>query len=446
MSISSSSKIYEHIKFCITSSNSPCCLSKKVRRKSRLINFIYDVLNIALGIRTAHLVDVTSLTYEETTRLIASLRQEIPHICGIQFSDTHVFICNQDLLSAKLKLDLDNEFKDIAFIDVSKKNVEPTQVNVPDSLMHLLSTQFHPFTFQENSDSTLFVSQTPQCMISFTGWILEYPVIYVLESSSTDDESSFCSQNIMMNCLGSQELILYRIFLKKNMKSTEEIQRHMLLSFSCPVSFISSFNNKPNKDIISARLNNIVSTRVEQNKSFWNKGLELEVISAFSEPLNLNLTIIKPYQIARVPPNNGTWITCGSTQTNNVSYSLVVVPPLTPITNGFGASAEGNNAPLTGGGSGVYVYLVDYENSQRFPNIAPIPSLSCYSDEVTYCNHDSGTTPLVNLGFYYCLIVQNPYATPQKVAVAFSDTVTVFGNGGFTSPDGNGETGANGMP
>ncbi|CAI2166492.1 20628_t:CDS:2 [Funneliformis geosporum] len=276
----SSYKIYEHIKFCITSSNSPCCLSEKVRQKSRLITYIYDVLNVALGIRTAHLVDVTFLTYEETTKLIASLRQEIPHICGIQFSDTHIFICNIDLLSAKLKLDLHNEFKDIAFIDVSKKNVEPTQVNVPNSLMHFLRTQIHPFIFQENPDSILFVSQTPQCMISFTGWILEYQVIYVLDSTSSDEESSFGSQNIMMNCLGNQELILYRIFLKKtidNMKSAEEIQRHMLLSFSCPARIISSFNNNPNKDTISVRLNNIFSTRVEQNKSFWNKGLELEV-------------------------------------------------------------------------------------------------------------------------------------------------------------------------
>jgi len=51
----------------------------------------------------------------------------------------------------------------------------------------------------------------------------------------------------------------------------------MLLSFSCPVKTIGSFNNQPNKDTISARLNNTFSSRVEQNKSFWNKGLELEI-------------------------------------------------------------------------------------------------------------------------------------------------------------------------
>src|SRR6266542_1926314 len=116
------------------------------------------------------------------------------------------------------------------------------QINVPNSLMHLLKTKIYPFIFQElkeneneNSDSILFISRTPQCIISFTGWILEYRVIYVLEKTSESsldsnhEESLFDSQNIMMNCLRNQELKLYRIFLKKNMdddeESGEEIQR-----------------------------------------------------------------------------------------------------------------------------------------------------------------------------------------------------------------------------
>ncbi|PKY29936.1 hypothetical protein RhiirB3_474628 [Rhizophagus irregularis] len=69
----SSSQIYDHIKFCTSTS----CLSRKVRQKSRLMNFIYDVLNVALGIRVAHLVDVTFLTHEETLTFISSLRQKI---------------------------------------------------------------------------------------------------------------------------------------------------------------------------------------------------------------------------------------------------------------------------------------------------------------------------------------------------------------------------------
>ncbi|RGB44235.1 hypothetical protein C1646_737541, partial [Rhizophagus diaphanus] len=157
----SSSQIYDHIKFCTTTS----CLGRKVRQKSRLMNFIYDVLNVALGIRVAHLVDVTFLTYEETLTFISSLRQKISHIYAIQFSDTHTFICNRDLLLLKLDQDLNNDFKNIIFIDVSKENIEPKQVNVPNSLIYLLNTQIYSTFIKENEkiNSILFISQIPQC-------------------------------------------------------------------------------------------------------------------------------------------------------------------------------------------------------------------------------------------------------------------------------------------
>ncbi|RIA91674.1 hypothetical protein C1645_766950, partial [Glomus cerebriforme] len=281
----SSLQIYEHIKACTTISS---CLIKKVRQKSRLINFIYDVLNVALGIRVAHLVDITFLTYEETSMLIASLRQKISQIYAIQFSDTHTFIYNRDLLLTKLDQDLNNKFKDIIFINVSKENIEPKQVNAPNSLMHLLNTQICPFIKEskesKETNSVLFISQTPQCIISFTGWILEYHVIYVLERTSefSYEESSFELQSIMKNCLENQELKLYKIFLKKfNYNFNKEIQRHMLLSFSCPAKIVNSLNNsfniQPNNDIISIRLNNTFVSRIERNQSFWNKGWELEI-------------------------------------------------------------------------------------------------------------------------------------------------------------------------
>ncbi|CAB4398760.1 unnamed protein product [Rhizophagus irregularis] len=271
----SSSQIYDHIKFCISTS----CLSRKVRQKSRLMNFIYDVLNVALGIRVAHLVDVTFLTYEETLTFISSLRQKISHIYAIQFSDTHTFICNRDLLLLKLDQDLNNDFKNIIFIDVSKENIEPKQVNVPNSLIYLLNTQVYSTFVKENEkiNSILFISQIPQCIISFTGWILEYQVIYILEKNSFEFES----QNIIINCLGNQELKLYRIFLKKidnNNNNNSDKERHMLLSFSCPVKIFNSLNDsQSNKDIISTVLNDTFTFRIEQNQSFWNKGWELEI-------------------------------------------------------------------------------------------------------------------------------------------------------------------------
>src|SRR5438067_1978221 len=98
--------------------------------------------------------------------------------------------------------------------------------------------QICPFIKEiEKVNSILFISLTPQCIISFTGWILEYCVVYVLEGiveSSLDfnhEESSFQLQDTATNCLGNQELKLYRIFLKRidnnKKKSDEEIRRYI---------------------------------------------------------------------------------------------------------------------------------------------------------------------------------------------------------------------------
>ena len=55
----------------------------------------------------------------------------------------------------------------------------------------------------------------------------------------------------------------------------------MLLSFSCPTKIVNSlnesFNNQPENDTISTRLNDTFACRIEQNQSFWNKGWELEI-------------------------------------------------------------------------------------------------------------------------------------------------------------------------
>ncbi|CAG8486040.1 10909_t:CDS:2, partial [Scutellospora calospora] len=190
---------------------------------------IPDIMAVALGIRAAYLVDFTLLTLDESKTLLSSFQKNVNlfNICILQFSDTHTFICNYKLILTKLEKDLINEFESNVFVDVAWHckeggNKEPKVINTPSSFRTFLETCVKPF-FSELSDfhlsssmrnsEVLFIPTTPTCAITFTGWILEYPAIYVLDSVPDSVDMSFDVQT-MKNCLGSQDLKLYRAFLK----------------------------------------------------------------------------------------------------------------------------------------------------------------------------------------------------------------------------------------
>ncbi|CAG8704843.1 1170_t:CDS:2, partial [Dentiscutata erythropus] len=133
----------------------------------------------------------------------------------MQFSDTHTFICNHKLVLTKLENDLMNEFKSCVFIDVAwscKGSCrEPEMIDTPPPFKKVLETLVKP-SFLEKS-AVLFVPKTPACIVTFTGWILEYPVVYVLDSAPDNAGDMFDVQTTK-NCLGSQNLKLYRAFLE----------------------------------------------------------------------------------------------------------------------------------------------------------------------------------------------------------------------------------------
>lgn len=86
------------------------------------------------------------------------------------------------------------------------------------------------------NDSLIYFPRTPSCIITFTGWILEYSIVYVIDQYNTLSSSS--SFNLMedinsvedmnygsfKNCLGNQDLKLVQLFL--NSKSNMKIQRY----------------------------------------------------------------------------------------------------------------------------------------------------------------------------------------------------------------------------
>nr|CAG8507945.1 151_t:CDS:2 [Entrophospora candida] len=185
------------------------------------------------------------LTHQETLTFLTSLRQIkgdlLLHIFALQFSNTHTFICNKYLIAKKFEeIDYFNnnnnnsnnsQIKDIFFVNVSSKNDKPTQVNPTNSFINFLMTKIQPYLRLQQQQNqlhdndvngegfVLYLSKTPSCIITFTGWILEYPVIYALDFGFivNEDEDENVENNVdKKNNLGNQGLILFQLFLKYN--------------------------------------------------------------------------------------------------------------------------------------------------------------------------------------------------------------------------------------
>ncbi|CAG8445022.1 10881_t:CDS:10 [Acaulospora morrowiae] len=268
---------------------------------TRVLNFVHDVTAVALGIRVAHLVDFAFLTLEETRELIASLRRDalLSTLFALQFSETHTFICNRYLFFSKLDTDLSEDLKSNIFVDVSCGDNgicgEPKMTDAPPLLLkellkthiHHLFLQFHKSSRESNPEAVLYFSETPSCIIAFAGWILEYTVIYVLDTLSGERDTKFhdtvnissSKSQPTKNCLGNKDLRLYRVFAKRLFGG--KVHRHLLLSFSFPCNLTKITQEGQNHqnviydncsiDALKSKFNSRL-----RKQSFWDLGIDVE--------------------------------------------------------------------------------------------------------------------------------------------------------------------------
>jgi len=87
-------------------------------------------------------------------------------------------------------------------------------------LIALLQEKILPFI---NSSQLVYHSSIlPTFLVAFTGWALEYPVIYTTHLITDDPEGELDEWEAKSNCLGSRTLNLVQIW----------VSDHMLLSFT----------------------------------------------------------------------------------------------------------------------------------------------------------------------------------------------------------------------
>ena len=149
-------------------------------------------------------------------------------LCVIQFADSHTFICNSTLLGQRL-----DAKESLAFVNVNKamkipqvvKNVKISVIYMylrvlftfspypnlqlgtfPPDLYSFIFDELDPFlSSTRDSSSILAIPSMPKCMVSISGWLLEYPVIY-FQDDVEDDRG---------NCLGNVDLRVCSVYLGK---------------------------------------------------------------------------------------------------------------------------------------------------------------------------------------------------------------------------------------
>ncbi|KAI8646073.1 hypothetical protein BD408DRAFT_410628 [Parasitella parasitica] len=103
---------------------------------------------------------------------------------------------------------------------ISVEGIEPVKTDPPMHLIVFLQEKLLPFI---NSCQLVYYSSIlPTFLVAFTGWALEYPVIYTTHLITDDPEDELDEWEARSNCLGSRALNLTQIW----------ISDHMLLSFT----------------------------------------------------------------------------------------------------------------------------------------------------------------------------------------------------------------------
>lgn len=120
--------------------------------------------------------------------------------------------------------------------------------------------------FISTEETYFYSSILPTCMVSITGWILEYPIIYtthVLSDKPTDELDEWEQRT---NCLGNQVLQLVEYWLP--------LTDHMLLSYSCPSNSMTT-----NEDHLMQELKLKINQRIgELNPTpDWLKNTNCEI-------------------------------------------------------------------------------------------------------------------------------------------------------------------------
>ncbi|KAI9595562.1 hypothetical protein BDF19DRAFT_57483 [Syncephalis fuscata] len=189
---------------------------------------------VIVGLRCAILIDQVTISLRELEDVVKKLSLQFPGypiLCSINIKDYVVFITSVEQLQKRLACNIKCTLDSLQFILVDRAYKHPCMLDdksyqqftdtfnqIVCSLRHCLESRAPDMYTIE---ATSFIDES--IMIAFTGWILEYPAIYVQKDLTGG------------NCLAVESLWLVRAFA---FHVNDSEQEHLLHSFSIPCALL----------------------------------------------------------------------------------------------------------------------------------------------------------------------------------------------------------------
>ncbi|KAI9029682.1 hypothetical protein CLU79DRAFT_735407 [Phycomyces nitens] len=195
------------------------------------INPIPALACVVYGLRATHLIDL-HLPIDRSRNLLELLKRhpDSKELVLLQFGDRFTFFANVRRLRQHCQTTLTKG--GLVYVDIQGK--QPVLRDCPGQLTHWLTNTLQPFLDQQLE--VLFSPTVPTCMITLTGWALEYTVIYTSHHDLDTLDSELDEWQVRTNCLGSRCLNVVRIWIHHFGLPKQE---HMLLSFSYPATLLT---------------------------------------------------------------------------------------------------------------------------------------------------------------------------------------------------------------
>ncbi|GAA6058548.1 hypothetical protein JCM10212_006987 [Sporobolomyces blumeae] len=215
-----------------------------------------ELVPIVLGLRTATLVDSTSLSHDEAialSRALDDVQVDGPLLVTHEPTSYQTIVINRDLLRSPRRS---------FFVDVSAK--APAMLDRPPASFATLIDDLALIAPSISFHLIVLAPDVPaRSLIPFVGYLLDYPVAYCLSSIGGTEQ----------NCLGNEPLILVEASLTD--ETELGVDRLRLLSFSYPLRLARSTPDLA-RDRIVANLRETLAARIARRA---HHGLGVEITS-----------------------------------------------------------------------------------------------------------------------------------------------------------------------
>ncbi|KAL0081910.1 hypothetical protein J3Q64DRAFT_1753997 [Phycomyces blakesleeanus] len=259
---------------------------------------MYLIYLFNINFRASHLVDL-HLPLDRSRDLLDMLKRnpDSKDLVLLQFGDRFTFFANVVRLRQHYETTLAKDTS--AYIDIQGK--QPVLRDCPSQLTDWLTHNLKPFLDNRPPRDILFLPTVPTCMVTLTGWALEYPVIYTSHQDSDTLDSELDEWEVRTNCLGGRCLNVVRILIDGHVLVHNNVDDHknehalrpaaqntpkqetqmMLLSFSYPATLLT----KEHQLKIQSDLDTKINHRLQDSTTAWLKAAQVKVIR---EQVNLD--------------------------------------------------------------------------------------------------------------------------------------------------------------